>query len=251
MNRFFKTIIVDDEPLARQRLKRLLLEFPHFTIEAEAANGKEAIELINSLQPDVVFLDIEMPVFNGFEVLAQLNTQPKIIFTTAFDQYAIKAFEENSVDYLLKPIEKERLEKAVNKLQKLENSDINILPIQQLIEQLNPKKVLKSLTVKIGDRILLIKTENIVFLEAEDKYVFIHTSDGEKLLTDLTITGLEEKLSEEFVKIHRSIIINSEKIKEIRKSFNGALVFVMNNKEQTRLSSSRSNGESLRERFDI
>ncbi len=251
MNRFFKTIIVDDEPLARQRLKRLLLEFPNFTIEAEAANGKEAIELINSLQPDVVFLDIEMPVFNGFEVLAQLNKQPKIIFTTAFDQYAIKAFEENSVDYLLKPIEKERLEKAVNKLQNLENSDINILPIQQLIEQLNPKKVLKTLTVKIGDRILLIKTENIVFLEAEDKYVFIHTSDGEKLLTDFTITGLEEKLSGEFVKIHRSIIINSEKIKEIRKSFNGALVFVMNNKEQTRLSSSRSNGESLRERFDI
>ena len=251
MKKVFKTLIVDDEPLARQRLKRLLADYPQFDIEAEAANGKEAIELIDSLHPEIVFLDIEMPIYNGFEVLSNVKKQPKVIFTTAYDQYAIKAFEENSVDYLLKPIEKERLEKAVTKFMSLFANNADLLPLEKLIAQFNPKKTIKSLTIKIGDRILLIKLENIIFLEAEDKYVFIHTIDGEKLLTDFTITVLEEKLSDEFVKIHRSIIINSDKIKEIRKSFNGALVFVMNNKEQSRLSSSRSHGESLKDRFEI
>jgi two-component system LytT family response regulator len=197
----------------------------------------------------MIFLDIEMPVMNGFEMLSKIKKQPKVIFTTAYDQYAIKAFEENSLDYLLKPIEKERLEKSMERLQ--ETHKPMALPLQQLLDQLKPKKEIKTLTVKISDKILLIALDKIIAIEAEDKYVFLHTEDGNKHLTDFTLSNLEEKLPENFCRIHRSSIINTNHIKEIRKSFNGALVFVMYNKEGQKFTSSRSNSEALRERFDI
>ncbi len=245
----FSCIIIDDEELARQRLTRLLKPFDFITIIAEASNGKEGLNLIEALQPDLIYLDIEMPVMNGFEMLSKLKKQPTVIFTTAYDQYAIKAFEENSLDYLLKPIEKERLEKSMKKLQ--ETQQPLEIPLQQLLEQLKPKKEIKTLTVKIGDKILLIALDKIVAIEAEDKYVFIHTEDGSKHLTDFTLSSLEEKLPEHFCRIHRSSIINSNFIREIRKSFNGALVFMMDGKELMKFTSSRSNSEALRIRFDI
>ncbi|MBC7653862.1 MAG: response regulator transcription factor [Oligoflexus sp.] len=242
-------IIIDDEELARQRLIRLLKPYDFIDIIAEASNGKEGLKLVEEHRPDMIFLDIEMPVMNGFEMLSKIKKQPKVIFTTAYDQYAIKAFEENSLDYLLKPIEKERLEKSMEKLQ--ETHKPMALPLQQLLDQLKPKKEIKTLTVKIGDKILLIALDKIIAIEAEDKYVFLHTEDGSKHLTDFTLSNLEEKLPENFCRIHRSFIINTNHIKEIRKSFNGALVFVMDNKEGQKFTSSRSNSEALRERFDI
>lgn len=247
-----KTIIIDDEPLARQRIKRLLQLYDFIEIVAEGAHGKEGLELINELNPDLVFLDIEMPVMNGFEMLAELSTQPKIIFTTAYDQYAMKAFEENSVDYLLKPIEKERLAKTMLKLQTAGFQQKDDLPLfKQLIEQLRPQKQISTLTVKIGDRMLLIKLQDIYHIQAEEKYVFLHTSDGHNHLTDFTLASLEGKLPDNFVRVHRSSIINIHRIKEIRKSFNGAFVFVMDDIGNSRISSSRSYGEELRERFEI
>jgi len=251
MNKTWKTLIIDDEQLARQRLTRLLKPYDHIDIIGEAVNGQDGLEKIEKLQPDLVFLDIEMPVLNGFEMLSLLKHQPKVVFTTAYDQYAIKAFEEDSIDYLLKPVETERLEKTIKKLQQFQHQPPVYLPLETLIKQLQLKKDIKTLTVKIGDKILLIKLDSIIYIEAEDKYVFLHTTDGKKHLTDFTISSLEEKLPEGFVRIHRSYIINSDHIKEIRKSFNGAFVFVMSNAENTRLTSSRSNGEVLRERFEI
>lgn len=248
MNKF-TCIIIDDEELARQRLIRLITPYDVFEVIAQASNGQEGLKLVEEHQPDVIFLDVEMPVMNGFEMLSKLKKQPKVIFTTAYDQYAIKAFEENSLDYLLKPVEKDRLDKCVAKLQAMHKP--MEMPLQQLLEQLKPKKEIKTLTVKIGDKILLIALNAIVAIEAEEKYVFLHTEDGSKHLTDFTLSNLEERLPENFCRIHRSTIINTEKIKEIRKSFNGALVFVMNNKEQSKFTSSRSNSEVLRERFDI
>lgn len=248
MNKF-TCIIVDDEELARERLIRLITPYHIFEIVAQAANGQEGLKLVEAHQPDVIFLDVEMPVMSGFEMLSKLKKQPKVIFTTAYDQYAIKAFEENSLDYLLKPVEKDRLDKCVAKLQEMHKP--MEMPLQQLLEQLKPKKEIKTLTVKIGDKILLIALHAIIAIEAEEKYVFLRTEDGSKHLTDFTLSNLEERLPETFCRIHRSTIINSEKIKEIRKSFNGALVFVMNNKEQSKFTSSRSNSEALRERFDI
>ncbi|MDR3697758.1 response regulator [Mucilaginibacter sp.] len=251
MNRNWKTLIIDDEQLARQRLARLLKPYEDIEIIGEAVNGQDGLDKVEETRPDLIFLDIEMPVFNGFEMLRQLNHQPKVIFTTAYDQYAIKAFEEETVDYLLKPIETERLEKTIKKLRQNQFQPPAFLPLEALLKHLQVKKEIKTLTVKIGDKILLVKLDSIIFIDAEDKYVFLHTADGKKHLTDFTINALEEKLPEQFVRIHRGYMINSEYIKEIRKSFNGAFVFVMNDKENTRLNSSRAAAHILREKFNI
>lgn len=245
----WKTIIIEDEQLARQRLKRLLANYDEIEIIAEAENGAQGLEMINLHQPDLVFLDIEMPILNGFEMLSKLTKhQPKVVFTTAYDQYAIKAFEEGSIDYLLKPIELERLDKTIGKL-KQTNLAKPALAIEDLLQQIKGKTALKTLTVKLGDRILLIKIDEIIHIQAEEKYVFLHTADGKKHLTDYTLSNLEDKLPEDFLRIHRSDIINTNQIREIRRGFNGALIFVMSN--SAKITSSRSNSESLRTRFGI
>lgn len=245
----WKTIIIEDEQLARQRLKRLLNNYQEVEIIAEAENGLEGLELIKQHQPELIFLDIEMPILNGFEMLAKLGEhQPKVVFTTAYDQYAIKAFDEGSIDYLLKPIELERLDKTIHKL-KQTNLAKPVLALDDLLQQIKGKTVQKTLTVKLGDRILLIKIDDIIHIQAEEKYVFLYTLDGKKHLTDYTLSTLEAKLPDDFIRIHRSEIINTNYISEIRKGFNGALIFVMSN--QSKVSSSRSNSESLRNRFGI
>ena len=139
MSKLLKTIIIDDEAIGLQRLKRLLGTYQLFDVVAEASNGREGLELIESLKPDVIFLDIEMPVMNGFDMLRLVMHHPKVIFTTAFDQYAIKAFEENSIDYLLKPIEKERLDLTVNKLQSATTNTPDLHVLQTLIDSIKPK----------------------------------------------------------------------------------------------------------------
>lgn len=250
MDKTWNVLLIDDEPLARQRLRRLLKEHDHINIIGEAGNGAEGLKQIEELNPDLIFLDIEMPVYNGFDMLSRLNDPPKVIFTTAYDQYAVKAFEEESVDYLLKPIEAERLAKAVLRLQQRQDAAY-VIPVELLMKQLNKKKEIKSLTVKIGDRIILVKLQELAFIQAEDKYVFLNTTDGKRHLTDFTLTTLQDKLPEEFVRISRSTIIHSELIREIRKSFNGTLVFMMNDSEGSKLNSSRSYGPALKERFDI
>lgn len=251
MIKIWRTIIIDDEELARQRLKRLIDEYEQLEIVAEASNGAEGLEMIGLHQPDLIFLDIEMPVLNGFEMLARLKKQPKVIFTTAYDQYAVKAFEEESVDYLLKPIESERLEKSMQKLRQHEDLKDYHVSIERLASQLQLKKEIKTLTVKIGDRILLIKLSDIAFIEAEDKYVFIHTAEGKRHLTDFTITSLQEKLPDTFLRINRGTIINSDSIKELRKSFNGTLIFLLNDAAGSKCSSSRGYTAALKEIFDI
>jgi two-component system LytT family response regulator len=250
MDKIWNVLVIDDEPLARQRLKRLLKVHENIMVIGEAANGAEGLEQIKDLNPDLIFLDIEMPVYNGFEMLSRLTNPPKVIFTTAYDQYAVKAFEEESVDYLLKPIEQERLAKAVLKLQNRQEPAY-VIPLELLMKQLNRKKDIKSLTVKIGDRIILVKLQELAFIDAEDKYVFLNTTDGKRHLTDFTLSALQEKLPEEFVRISRSMIIHSELIKEVRKSFNGTFFFMMSDAQGSKLNSSRSYGAALRERFDL
>lgn len=250
MPKIWNALIIDDEVLARQRLMRLLKEHETITVIGEAGNGLEAVQQIEALHPDLIFLDIEMPVFNGFEVLKRLTAQPKVIFTTAYDQYAVKAFDAESIDYLLKPIEKERLSKAVNRLQQIQPA-VYTLPLEQLIRQLSAKKEIKSLTVKLGDRIVLVKLADLGYIEAEEKYVFLNTVDGKRHLTEFTLAALEQKLPESFVRISRSLIINTELIKEIRKSFNGTFNFTINDLNERKLSSSRSYGAALKERLDM
>ncbi len=254
MSSLFKTVLIDDEPLAIKRLKRLLEKYSGIIeVVGEAGNGKAGLELTEQLQPDLVFLDIEMPVLNGFEMLQQLKHMPKIIFTTAYEAYAIKAFEENSIDYLLKPVEAERLDKAIEKLKRLGTvqQETNPQLLQQLINGLQPKKEIKSIPVKIGDRILLIKPEQIAYLEAKEKYVFLYTDDGKEYLTDYTISSLEEKLAPPFLRVHRAIIINTDKIKEVHRGFNSTYIIKMKDVHETKINTGRSFSDSIKALFEI
>ena len=248
----FTTILIDDEKLAISRLERLLGKFPEiFDIIGTALNGKQGLEMVESLQPDLIFLDIEMPVMNGFEMLSKLKHQPMVVFATAFEEYAIKAFEENSIDYLLKPIENSRLEKTIEKLRNhnLNSQNIYNHKIYDLLEHLKPKKELSSITVKIGDRILLIRLDEIAYFEAKDKYVYLFTLDGKKHLIDHSLSNLEEMLPDGFIRISRSQTVNTAQVLEIQKYFNSKLIFLLKDIAKSKLISGTSYYSQLKNHF--
>jgi two-component system LytT family response regulator len=245
-----KTILIDDERLAISRLKRLLLDYSEIIeVIGEANNGLEGVAIIDKLHPDLIFLDIEMPAMNGFEMLAKVSFMPKVVFATAFDEYAIRAFEENSIDYLLKPIEKERLEITIKKLKKnIENEfqSIDNHLIIKLMEQLKPKKEIRSIAVKSGEKIVLVKLEDVSYFEAEDKYTFLTTIEGKKHLTDYTITALEEKLPASFIRVSRSAIVNTLLIKEIQKYFNSKFMLFLEDKNQSKIISGLTYNDNIK-----
>lgn len=253
-----KTILIDDEALALSRLKRLLEKHADtFEIIAEARNGAEGLVEIDRQQPDIIFLDIEMPLLNGFEMLAKLNRIPLVVFSTAYDQYAIRAFEENSVDYLLKPVENDRLLKTIDKIRNIAQASQtpatynpytdNLL---RLLEEMKPKKEIFSLSVKSGEKILLIPLTEITHFEAEEKYVFLNTLDGQKYLLSYTLTSLEEKLPTHFLRISRAGIVNSHHIKEIQKHFNGKYVIAMRDRKASQLSTGSTYSDVIRHLLD-
>ncbi|KAA6440539.1 response regulator [Dyadobacter flavalbus] len=259
MNFPLKTILIDDEPLALSRLRRLLEKHADiFYIVSEARNGAEGLIEINRFDPDIIFLDIEMPLLNGFEMLSKLTKMPLVVFSTAYDQYAIRAFEENSVDYLLKPVENERLIKTIDKIRNIINAGINangnVNPYSEnlirLLEEMKPKKEIFSLSVKTGDRILLIPLTEITHFEAEEKYVFLNTLDGQKYLLNYTLTSLEEKLPQHYLRISRAGIVNSHHIKEIQKHFNGKFMVIMRDRRASQLASGSTYGEVIRHLLD-
>ncbi len=254
MNQLFKTIVIDDEPAARRLMKNLLQEHPDVVeVIGEASNGKEAIDKIEKLRPDLIFLDIQMPDLTGFEVIEQLIEKPNIIFTTAYEQYAMKAFETFSIDYLLKPIKEERLAQSIEKLKKFGrfNQAIDVNGLQEIIRQFRAPKKATALPIKTGDRINLIRYENIAFLEAQDKYVCVFTLDGQKFLTDQSLTIMEEKLPSNFCRIHRSYIINKDKIREMHRHFSGRYLFIMDDKALTRITSGRTYQDVFRSEFGL
>lgn len=252
MNRVFRAILADDEPAARRLMRSLLQEHADVVeVIGEASTGKEALEKIEALQPDLVFLDIQMPDLTGFEVIERLVAKPNIIFTTAYEQYAIRAFESFSIDYLLKPIREERLALSIRKLKEFGklSGGIDVGGLQQLIQELKAPAKATALPIRTGDRINLLKFENISYLEAQDKYVYIHLTDGQKHLTDQTLTVLGDKLPAQFFRIQKSYIINKDKIKEMHKHFNGRFLFVMDDKDSTRISSGRTYHDEIRTTF--
>lgn len=254
MSQLFKAIVIDDEPAARRLMKSLLLEYSDvLEVVAEAGNGREAIEKIEALKPDVIFLDIQMPDLTGFEVVDQLKEKPNVIFTTAYEQYAIRAFETFSIDYLLKPIKEERLEQSIAKLKQFGRirTAVDITGLQEIIRQFQAPQKATALPIKTGDRINLVRFENISYLEASDKYVFIFTSDGQKHLTDQSLTTLSTKLPPQFFRIQKSYIINKDKIREMHRHFNGRYLFVMDDKDATRLTSGRTYHDAIRDEFGL
>lgn len=236
-----RAIVIDDEELARKRLRKMLRSYEKdLEVVAEAENGQDAVDKIESHHPDLIFLDVQMPGFDGFEVVRRLRYKPFIVFTTAYDEYALKAFEENSIDYLLKPIEQKRLDTAVEKLQRVfatSKSGINENVERLLLQLASPPP--RRLQVKSGDRTLLVDIDNVLYFEAKDKYTFLHTAE-QKHIVDSTIAELEGKLdTQSFVRIHRSTIVNIKYIREIVKWFGGKYKIRLKDKSQTELVVSR------------
>ena len=212
----YKVIIIDDEQLARQLIKKYLDEFSEVEVLDECENGFDAIKAIQEKKPDFIFLDVQMPKLNGFEMLELLNDPPEIIFTTAYDQYAIKAFELNAVDYLLKPFSLERFRSAVTKtFEKISHTKPSPAAYHDLLSSKNIDEKLDKILIKDAARIHVIPIEEVEIIEAQDDYVLVHTAN-KKYLKQKTMKYFEEHLDQtDFIRIHRSYIVASKSIKEI------------------------------------
>lgn len=213
-----KCIIIDDESLARNVVKTYLNEYDDIEIAAECKNGFEGIKAIQEHKPELIFLDIQMPKINGFEMLELIDDPPAIIFTTAFDQYAIKAFEINAVDYLLKPFSKDRFIEAVNRMASRINSGQkpkqNISDLHKDIDE--SKEYLNRVIIKDRNTIKIVPAEDIKYIQAQDDYVMIYTLNHGNHLKQKTMKYYETHLDPDmFVRIHRSYILNIEAIKNI------------------------------------
>ncbi len=210
-----KIIIVDDEPLARSIVKEYLQKHPQLQLMAECGDGFEGVKAIQQHQPDLIFLDIQMPKINGFEMLELLDNTPAVIFTTAFDEYAIKAFEAHAIDYLLKPFDQQRFDKALLKWQekKETTSEKNTQGLLETASQ-SPSQS-QRIVIKDGSKIKIIPVHDVMYLEAADDYVKVHTKDG-YFLKNKTMNHFEKALdTAQFVRSHRSYIINIQQITRI------------------------------------
>jgi two-component system LytT family response regulator len=237
-----QAILVDDEKLAREGLKNLLKEFPEVQIIGEASNADEALELIDKLKPQLVFLDVQMPEKTGFDLLEDLIETPAIIFTTAYDEYALKAFEVNALDYLLKPVIKERLAEAVQKAKKqIEEQQLNknrqmLLPTEKVF-------------IRDGDRCWYIKLEDIRIIESAGNYAKIYFDKYQPLI-HRTLNSLDERLSDQlFFRANRQQIINLNFLDKIEPFFNSGFLFYM--KDGTKIEVSRRQAVKFKEKMSL
>ena len=248
IEKVYTALIIDDERLARERIKKLLGQFPDsFTIVGEAENGFEAEQKIKDLNPDVIFLDIEMPGLTGFELLKKLDVVPIVVFCTAYEDYSLKAFETNSIDYLVKPVREERLKQTVLKIKQLKNnfSKENVFKAIDTINQAKEKKTVSSITVKKGDNIEFVKLEQISHFEATDKYVTLYTNSGKELI-EQSLTQLQEKLPANFLRVHRGFLINTDYVEMFQKYFNSRYVVSLLDENKTKITSGRTYKEAIK-----
>lgn len=223
-------IIVDDEKLARELLMEFLEPYTGIEVMAECGSGKEAVEKINAMQPQLIFLDVQMPGMDGFDVLKAIDHQPYVIFTTAYDQYAIQAFDNNAIDYLLKPLDEERFQLAVNRASERIKNDNNT-NVEEILKNIRSEdsKYSNHIFVQKSEKLFNLEVSKIMHLEASGDYTVLTTSD-DQYLSSTGIGKLEEKLDpQQFIRIHRSTMINIDHLKEIEKHFNGGLIVKMQN----------------------
>jgi two-component system LytT family response regulator len=246
-----KTIIVDDEPPSRTKIRELLKSDPDIEIIDECANGRDAIKSIAASQPDLMFLDIQMPELDGFGVLEALGPGklPAIVFVTAYDQYAVQAFEVHAVDYLLKPFDRQRFQTALDRakahLQSTNGDQLNQQLNSLLRELKGPVKQYERFVVKSGGRVFFLKNDEIDWIEAAGNYVRVHVGKDTHLLRE-TMTAIQKKLDPAlFIRIHRSTFVNIEKIKELQPWFHGEYVVIL--RDGTQLTMSRSYRSNLPE----
>jgi two-component system LytT family response regulator len=250
-----RTLIVDDEPLAREKLRRFLDDVDDFEVVGECRDGREAFEAIDRQRPDLVFLDVQMPEMDGFEVLENLpqDELPTVIFVTAYDQYALKAFDVHAVDYLLKPFDRDRFKKALERARtEIERREVGEMR-EKLLALLGDAGVRgarhpERLVVKSSGRVVFLKVDDIDWVDAAGNYVKIHAA-GETHQLRETMSRLEDRLDpEKFLRIHRSTIVNIERIRELQQQFHGDYLVVLKNGQ--RLTLSRSYRDRIQELLD-
>jgi two-component system LytT family response regulator len=248
--RRFSVLIVDDEPLAREGLRMLLTGDPQVTAISEAKNGREAVTAIRESRPDLVFLDVQMPAIDGFQVVQEVGPEqmPAVVFVTAHDQYAIRAFEINALDYLLKPVTAERFHQALDRAKaRLSHGEEMSLRMVSLLEAMaNPSPYAKRLAIRSGSRTLFVPVDDIEWIQAAENYVELHQIEGSPChLLQATMNTLEASLNPEtFLRIHRSLIVNVGRIKELQPAGHGEYVVVL--RSGARLQSGRSYHEKLK-----
>ena len=244
-------LVVDDEPLAREKIRRMAKDDPEVRIVGECTNGAEAIEAVQALAPDLLLLDVQMPEVGGFAVLEALRSNgghvPPVIFITAYDHYAVRAFEVHALDYLLKPFDRDRFRAAIERAKKTvrrEQAPALDERIVALLEQLRgQQRYQERLVVKTGGRVFFLNTDEVDWVEAEGNYVSIHTGKKSYLLRE-TISSLEAQLDpKKFIRIHRSSIVNINRIKELQPWSHGEYHVIL--QDGTQLTLSRSYREKL------
>ena len=254
------TIIVDDEKPAREELAYLLKAFPEVNVIGQGKNGVEAVSLIKEHSPDLVFLDVQMPGLDGFGVLKKIVERkmkmPHIVFATAFDQYAVQAFDVNAVDYVLKPFDKARIAKAIQRARKMLDTQTSATDrLEQLVSQLGatknaPQRV--KVLVKAGQRLLLVNAEEVIFASVESGAIWVVSRDVEGSSNYRTLDELSDTVdSDAFWRPHRSYLVNLQHVKEVVPWFNSTFMLKMNDKKSTEVPVSRVQAKRLRELFKL
>jgi len=236
MNQTFRAFIVDDEPMARERIRRMLKAHTDIEIAGECENGEDAVAAVRHSHPDLLFLDIQMPLMDGFEVLRNLDSEelPYVIFITAFDEYAVRAFEVHALDYLLKPFDSERFQSAVNRARdriKTDRAAATRQEITTLLEDLRGAgaRYLDRLTLKRSGRLFLVPCDKVDYIESEAKFVRVFVGK-ESFTVRLPISSLEKQLDpRRFVRIHRCTIVNAERVREFQPLFHGDYRVLLHN----------------------
>jgi len=249
--------VVDDERLAVQRLTRLLQDTRRVEVVGSTTDPEQALTFLRDRLVDVLFLDIQMPGLTGFELLEQLDPQPKVIFTTAYDAHALRAFEVNSIDYLLKPIDPERLVRALDKLSRLtpsqgqsKSAEIRALA-RQLVAELAPQRKLERIASRVGERTTILEVARVTHFFSRDKLTFA-ASGGRDHIVDYTLGELETQLDpRRFARIHRGTIVNVSMIQELFPDMDGSVLVRLKDEQRTQLSVSRDRVRDLKQRLGI
>jgi DNA-binding LytR/AlgR family response regulator len=247
-----RTLIVDDEKLARDRLAGFLRKFDDIDVVGQAGDGIEAVRRIEEERPDLVFLDVQMPGLDGFGVLKALKKAPQVVFATAFDEYAIQAFEVHAADYLLKPISRSRLEQALRRVRERLTGHGPALRVEELMRALEARerRHLSQMPVHRGRQILVLPVEQILWFEVEYRLVYAHV-DGARYMTNFTLKELEERLDPEvFFRAHKSRLVNLKHVRAIVPWFGGRYKLVMRDESGSEVELSRAQGRELRARMN-